>query len=173
MYRFIATLTDCFLLLCDSLLPKRIPPFISLIALQLQQHSLATCKTRVKGSIATWYVLNSISTHIQPSLTQSQLPHVHLISTYGFPQLPALHPDKVAEWLLAAPKIARDQATFYWTYLDRPVDGTILLVWQSINALGTDFPSDGYIWAPAETAFQLEVSGGYVRELQFLRQIHG
>ena len=90
-----------------------------------------------------------------------QQPHVHLVSTYRFPQLPALHPEKVAEWLLGAPKITRDQAPFYWTYLDRPADGTILLVWQSV-AMGPDFPSDGYVWAPAETAFQLEVSGGYV-----------
>lgn len=93
--------------------------------------------------------------------SNAQLPHVHLLSTYRFPLLPALHPDKVAEWLLGAPKITRDQAPFYWTYLDRPADGTILLIWQS-TAMGTDFPSDGYIWAPSETVFQLEINGGYV-----------
>jgi hypothetical protein len=88
-------------------------------------------------------------------------PHVHLLSSYRFPTLPQLHPDKVAEWLLSAPKIARDQSPFYWTYLDRPVDNTILLVWQSLS-LGSDFPSDGYVWPPQETAFQVEVPGGYV-----------
>jgi hypothetical protein len=93
-----------------------------------------------------------------------QQPHVHLVSTYRFPQLAALHPEKVSEWLLGAPKIARDQAPFYWTYLDRPADGTILLVWQSVST-GPDFPSDGYIWAPVEAAFQLEVSGGYASYL--------
>ncbi|RFU28902.1 hypothetical protein B7463_g7410, partial [Scytalidium lignicola] len=92
------------------------------------------------------------------------IPHVHLISTFRFPVLPNLHPDKVTEWLLNAPKIARDQSPFYWTYLDRPADGTILLTWQSIN-LGTDFASDGYIWSPGETAFQLEVAGGYTLEM--------
>jgi hypothetical protein len=86
---------------------------------------------------------------------------VHLLSTYRFPTLQQLHPDKVAEWLLSAPKITRDQNPFFWTYLDRPVDNSILLVWQSLT-LGSDFPSDGYVWPPQETAFQVEVSGGYV-----------
>jgi SWI/SNF and RSC complexes subunit Ssr4 N-terminal len=95
------------------------------------------------------------------TLNQQQA-HVHLVSTYRYPALPSIHPDKVAEWLSDAPRIARDQASFYWTYLDRPIDGTILLVWQS-PSLGNDFPSDGYIWAPGETAFQVEVAGGYVR----------
>lgn len=62
---------------------------------------------------------------------------------------------------MGAPKIVRDQSPFYWTYLDRPADGTILLLWQS-PTLGADFPSDGYIWAPAETAFQVDTVGGYV-----------
>ena len=70
----------------------------------------------------------------------------------------------MADWLLTAPKITRDQAPFYWTYLDRPQDGTILLVWQSMS-LGTDFPSDGYVYPPLETAFQLEVTGGYTLEM--------
>ncbi|RDL29988.1 Uncharacterized protein BP5553_10615 [Venustampulla echinocandica] len=90
--------------------------------------------------------------------------HVHLLSTYRFPQLLSLHPDKAAEWLLNAPKIARDQAPFYWTYLDRPIDGTILLVWQSLS-LGAEFPSDGYIWTPQEQVFSLEVNGGYTLEI--------
>ncbi|KAG4423512.1 hypothetical protein IFR04_003335 [Cadophora malorum] len=90
--------------------------------------------------------------------------HVHLVSSYRFPQLAQLHPDKVAEYLLGAPKIARDQATFYWTYLDRPADGTVLLVWQSAQ-LGTEFPSDGYIWTPGESSFAIEVAGGYTLEM--------
>ncbi|KAG0650886.1 swi snf and rsc complexes subunit ssr4 [Hyphodiscus hymeniophilus] len=76
-------------------------------------------------------------------ISRELLPHVHLLSTYRFPLLPQLHPDKVAEWLLGAPKITRDQSPFYWTYLDRPVDGTIYLIWQT-PALGNEFPSDGY-----------------------------
>jgi len=83
------------------------------------------------------------------------------LSTYRFPSLGAVHPEKVAEWLLGAPKISRDQAPFYWTYLDRPIDGTILLVWQS-TSMGAEYASDGYVWAPGESAFQIEVSGGYV-----------
>ena len=90
-----------------------------------------------------------------------QLPHVHLLSTYRFPTVNQIHPEKIAEWLLAAPKIARDTAPFYWTYLDRPADGTVLLVWQAPQ-MGNEFASDGYIWAHQETAFQLEIAGGYV-----------
>lgn len=93
-----------------------------------------------------------------------QQPHVHLLSTYRFPQLLNLHPDKVAEYLLGAPKITRDQAPFYWTYLDRPIDGTILLVWQS-PSMGTEYPSDGYVWAPPESRYQVDVAGGYVSSL--------
>ncbi|KAI1003949.1 hypothetical protein K3495_g4260 [Podosphaera aphanis] len=92
------------------------------------------------------------------------LPHIHLVSTYRFPQLPRIHPEKVSEWLQAAPKIARDQAPFYWTYLDRPQDMTIFLVWQSM-ALGHEFPSDGYIWTPQEIAFQIQIEGGYTLEM--------
>ncbi|ESZ94640.1 hypothetical protein SBOR_4987 [Sclerotinia borealis F-4128] len=87
------------------------------------------------------------------------LHHVHLLSTYRFPITPSqLHPERVAEWLINAPKITRDQAPVYWTYLDRPVDGTVLLSWQT-PTLGQDYPSDGYIWGPGETAFSLEVMG--------------
>jgi hypothetical protein len=99
------------------------------------------------------------------SNASAQLPHIHLLSTYRFPHIPAtLHPEKVAEWLLGAPKITRDQAPFYWTYLDRPGDGSIFLVWQSM-AMGAEYPSDGYIWAPAETAVQYDISSGYTLEM--------
>ncbi|TAQ89955.1 hypothetical protein B7494_g1738 [Chlorociboria aeruginascens] len=93
------------------------------------------------------------------------IPHVHLLSTYRFPSLPTLPPDKAAEWLLNAPKIARDASAFHWTYIDKPLDGTVLLTWQSLNTVGTEFPSDGYIWAPIETAFQMEIAGGYTLEV--------
>ncbi|QSZ33844.1 hypothetical protein DSL72_005417 [Monilinia vaccinii-corymbosi] len=87
------------------------------------------------------------------------LHHVHLLSTYRFPITPSqLHPERVVDWLANAPKITREQAPVYWTYLDRPVDGTVLLSWQT-PTLGQEYPSDGYIWAPGETAFSLEVMG--------------
>ncbi|RKF53993.1 SWI/SNF and RSC complexes subunit ssr4 [Golovinomyces cichoracearum] len=104
--------------------------------------------------------MNDPSQGIQREL----LPHIHLVSTYPLPHLPQIHPEKVSEWLQAAPKITRDQAPFYWTYLDRPQDMTVLLVWQSI-ALSADFPSDGYVWAPQETAVQFQVEGGYTLEM--------
>ena len=90
------------------------------------------------------------------------MPHVHLLSTYRFPVLPNVHHNKIAEWLLSAPKIVRDQAPFYWSYLDRPQDGTIFLTWQPLEVLGINFSTDGYVWPPVETAFQLEVDGGFV-----------
>ena len=116
------------------------------------------------ASIGIWYVVSFNFARGSRSNTQ-QLPHIHLLSTYRFPHIPAtLHPEKVAEWLLSAPKITRDQAPFYWTYLDRPADGTIFLVWQSMS-MGADYPSDGYIWAPAETAVQFDISTGFTLEM--------
>ena len=35
--------------------------------------------------------------------------------------------------------------------------------------MAPEFPSDGYIWAPAEIPFQLEVSGGYVSSARMRR----
>ncbi|KAI9645484.1 hypothetical protein NHQ30_006223 [Ciborinia camelliae] len=87
------------------------------------------------------------------------LHHVHLLSTYRFPITPSqLHPERVTEYLINAPKITRDQAPVYWTYLDRPVDGTVLLSWQS-PSLGQEYPSDGYIWGPGEAAYSMDVMG--------------
>ncbi|KAF8860828.1 DUF1750-domain-containing protein [Acephala macrosclerotiorum] len=92
-------------------------------------------------------------------------PHVHLVSVHRFPTVQQLHPDRVSEWLLSAPKITRDQSPFYWTYLDRPADHTVLLIWQSPSTPPHEYASDGYIWPPQETAFQVEVPGGYILEM--------
>ncbi|KAG9245826.1 hypothetical protein BJ878DRAFT_332175 [Calycina marina] len=97
-------------------------------------------------------------------IARELLHHIHLVSTYRYPLLPILHPDNAAEWLFAAPKIAQNQAPFYWTYLDRPQDGTILLVWQS-PSLGLELPSDGFVWAPGEIRYQVPASGGCTLEM--------
>lgn len=77
---------------------------------------------------------------------------MHLVSTYRYPdknQL-ALHDPNAINWVLGmlvqAPKIARDTAPFFWTILDAPRDGQIMLTWQPLQRLGTTFASDGYIW---------------------------
>ena len=69
---------------------------------------------------------------------------------------------EVTKWLHAAPKIARDTAPFFWTFLDAPQDGTILLTWQPLSRLGTEFASDGYIWASGETYYQQDLGDGTV-----------
>ena len=76
--------------------------------------------------------------------------------------MPRVDIGEVTKWLLAAPKIARDTAPFFWTYLDTPGDGTIILTWQPLGRLGTDMASDGYVWAGAETFFHQEVGNGLV-----------
>lgn len=63
---------------------------------------------------------------------------------------------------MQAPKIARDTAPFFWTYLDRPPNGTIFLTWQPLNFLGTSFASDGFIWPPQEQYFQHDAGNGVV-----------
>jgi hypothetical protein len=61
-----------------------------------------------------------------------------------------------------APQIARDKAPFFWTYLDRPENGTVTLTWQPLQLMGTNFAFDGYIWPPAEQHFTQEMGNGIV-----------
>ncbi|KAK3330165.1 hypothetical protein B0H66DRAFT_527532 [Apodospora peruviana] len=75
----------------------------------------------------------------------------------------------VTKWLTAAPKIARDTAPFYWTYLDAPQDGTIYLTWQPTARRGTDFASDGYVWSGPEYFFRHEVGNGLILEVFYQR----
>jgi hypothetical protein len=91
------------------------------------------------------------------------LPHVHLISTYRYNYKAQVQPLEVTNWLMQAPKIARDTAPFYWTYLDRPENGQIYLTWQPLQLMGTHFASDGFIWPPKEQYFTQEVGNGVVR----------
>jgi hypothetical protein len=92
-----------------------------------------------------------------------QLPHVHLLSTYRYALMPRPEGADVQKWLLAAPKIARDTAPFYWTYLDCPQDGTIFLTWQPTARRSLEFASDGYVWPHPETYYRTEIGSGLVR----------
>lgn len=47
----------------------------------------------------------------------------------------------------------------HWTFLDGPPDGTVMLTWQPLNHLGTNFASDGFIWADAEQVYSTEIRG--------------
>lgn len=51
-----------------------------------------------------------------------------------------------------------------WMFLNAPADGSVMLVWQPLNQLGTQFASDGYVWADVEQAFSSEAKG-YVCDL--------
>lgn len=64
--------------------------------------------------------------------------------------------------LMNAPSIARDKAPFFWTYLDKPENGTTVLTWQPLQLLGTNFASDGYIWPPSEQYFTQDMGNGIV-----------
>ncbi|KAI1083601.1 DUF1750-domain-containing protein [Whalleya microplaca] len=108
-----------------------------------------------------------MSTMGDPSygVNRDLLPHVHLISTYRYTIKARVDPPEVTNWLMQAPKIARDTAPFFWTYLDRPENGHIFLTWQPLQQLGTNFASDGYIWPPQEQYFQQEVGNGVILEM--------
>ena len=69
--------------------------------------------------------------------------------------------ETIVDYLLQAPSITRQTSPMIWTYLNAPVDGTVLLVWQPPQ-LGPNYASDGYIWADPEQAFTLDAKG-YVR----------
>ncbi|KAM0481552.1 hypothetical protein ACHAPX_003663 [Trichoderma viride] len=103
------------------------------------------------------------------SVPQDLMPHVHLISSYRYPAIPRLDFNEVAKWLINAPQIARDQAPFFWTYLDKPADGTILLTWQPISRLGTNFATDGFVWAPPEQIYKHDLGNGLMLEIYYLK----
>ncbi|KAB5536350.1 hypothetical protein GE09DRAFT_323622 [Coniochaeta sp. 2T2.1] len=93
------------------------------------------------------------------------LPHIHLVSTYRYPVMPQLNTQEVVKWLSNAPKIARDVAPFYWTYLDAPADGTIFLAWQPLARRNVEFSSDGYIWPQPEQTYRQDVGNGLYLEI--------
>ncbi|KAI0889134.1 DUF1750-domain-containing protein [Annulohypoxylon maeteangense] len=95
------------------------------------------------------------------------LPHVHLISTYRYTLKARVEPNEVTNWLMQAPKIARDTAPFFWTYLDRPENGNIFLTWQPSQQMGANFASDGFIWPPQEQFMQQEVGNGVILEVYY------
>lgn len=83
--------------------------------------------------------------------------------------MPKVDTQEVTKWLTNAPKIARDVAPFYWTYLDAPADGTILLVWQPLSRRGVEFASDGYIWPQPEACLRHDLGNGLVSLTAALR----
>ncbi|PGH06935.1 hypothetical protein AJ79_06408 [Helicocarpus griseus UAMH5409] len=95
---------------------------------------------------------------------QQLLPHMHLVSNYRYPLMTTLNPETAIEYLISAPKVVRELQTVHWMFLDGPPDGTVMLVWQPLNHLGTNFASDGYVWADVEQHFQTEMKG-YTLEL--------
>ena len=86
---------------------------------------------------------------------------MHLVSNYRYPVMNSLSKETAVDYLLSAPKIVREVQPMHWMFLDGPQDGTILLVWQPLNHLGTNFASDGYVWADVEQIYTTE-SRGYV-----------
>jgi hypothetical protein len=63
------------------------------------------------------------------------------------------------DYLISAPKIVRELQPVRWMFLDGPPDGSLLLVWQPLNHLGTNFASDGYVWADVEQIYTTEAKG--------------
>ncbi|KAI1065449.1 hypothetical protein LB507_000387 [Fusarium sp. FIESC RH6] len=98
---------------------------------------------------------------------QELMPHVHLISSFRYPAMPRLDLNEVAKWLMSAPQVARDRAPFFWTYLDKPADGTMLLTWQPLQRLGTNFATDGYVWAPPEQVYKHDLGNGLMLEIYY------
>ena len=76
--------------------------------------------------------------------------------------MPRVELQDVTKWLLAAPKIARDGAPFFWTYLDCPQDGSIHLMWQPTAKRGVEFASDGYVWSGPEVYYRHDAGNGLV-----------
>jgi hypothetical protein len=84
---------------------------------------------------------------------------MHLISKHRYPVIANPSLEMIVGFLMEAPKIVRDVQPVQWQFLDGPQDGSLFLTWQPIEYLGTNFASDGYVWADAEQAFTSEVQG--------------
>ncbi|KAK3945358.1 SWI/SNF and RSC complexes subunit ssr4 [Diplogelasinospora grovesii] len=97
------------------------------------------------------------------------LPHVHLISTFRYATMPRVDLQEVTKWLMSAPKIARDTAPFFWTYLDCPPDGSIILTWQPTGRRSVEFASDGYVWSQPEVFYRNDVGNGLILEIYYQR----
>ncbi|KAL8971327.1 MAG: hypothetical protein Q9197_003336 [Variospora fuerteventurae] len=109
--------------------------------------------------------------HNDPSdgVDPEMLKHVHLVSNFNYPISAQIQVDTIVDWLLAAPSIATSVKPMVWTFLDPPPkDGVSMLVWQPLAKMGTEFSSDGYIWADAEQAFSSH-SKGYTLEVYMHR----
>ncbi|KAK2774764.1 hypothetical protein FQN52_004214 [Onygenales sp. PD_12] len=84
---------------------------------------------------------------------------MHLVSNYRYPLMSSLNMETAVEYLISAPKVVRELQTVHWMFLDGPPDGTVMLVWQPLNHLGTSFASDGYVWADVEQVYTREMRG--------------
>ena len=92
-------------------------------------------------------------------VAQPLLPHLHLVSKSRYPVQNNPSLESIVQYLTDAPKIVRDLQPMQWQMLDAPSDGTMLLVWQPLEYLGTNAASDGYVYADAEQVFKSEVRG--------------
>lgn len=84
---------------------------------------------------------------------------MHLISKHRYPVIANPSLEMIVGFLMEAPKIVRDVQPVQWQFLDAPPDGSLLLTWQPLEYLGTNFASDGYVWADAEQPFTSVVQG--------------
>ncbi|KAI9673899.1 MAG: hypothetical protein M1817_002105 [Caeruleum heppii] len=90
---------------------------------------------------------------------QQLLPHVHLLSNFQWPSSAHLSAEKIVDYLLQAPSITRNTAPMTWSFIDTPLDGSILLVWHPTRLLRSHFATDGYAWADNEQAHVMETKG--------------
>lgn len=81
------------------------------------------------------------------------------MSSYPFPISAHVSLEEIVDRLTAAPHIATNLKPMVWMYIDNPGDGMMMLVWQPLAKLGTEFASDGYVWADAEQAFSSQTKG--------------
>ncbi|KAL3961971.1 hypothetical protein ACCO45_003494 [Purpureocillium lilacinum] len=78
------------------------------------------------------------------SVPQDLISHVHLISSFRYPTMPRIDTNE-------------------------PADGTILLTWQPLQRLGTNFATDGFVWAPPEQVYKHDLGNGLMLEIYYLK----
>lgn len=85
----------------------------------------------------------------------SQASQMWCKATLQYPNVPSLGIESVGEMLVKAAGIATT-APFQWQYIDKPVEGSIYLVYMPAHSPP---PPDGYMYMDAEQSYQMLVQG--------------
>lgn len=83
---------------------------------------------------------------------------MHLVSQQAYPKMHMMPIETAVEYLTSAPRVCQSKPVL-WTFLEAPVDGTVMLTWLPLAHMASQFATDGYVWADNEQVFSFELRG--------------